>query len=363
MRSAKSQSGGRASQPPESEGPARLMVSKAESALLIASARGAGSAAPRAAQALQTMSRRGADSLIPLGDHFATMRRLTESSRDETLHLSKRPLAPGTTDFVIGTLVHATDFEDAMKRTAKAYNLMHGGYYNRVSRRRDGLVYAINDRDFPYAFDTLSAAPYALMEGLLIFLHALLSLSVGEALTGRLRGVRTRRPNRTEPDGLLGFWQAPVRCGAEVYALEYDIAATGLLVRDWRGAPPNSVAVYDLIDTLIAERERSGLGKTIEARVLDAVAEGVDNQGDVARRLGVSIATLRRRLTDAGVTFRDLRARALHDAASSMLAQGRPVGDVAEALGYVDIRSFSRAFKAWSGTTPKAFAGRTQPRR
>ncbi|MEQ8936824.1 MAG: helix-turn-helix domain-containing protein [Amphiplicatus sp.] len=347
---------------PESA-PTRLTAPKSESSLLIAFAQGmtegmTGTEVRGSIRASQKKTQDEAER-IPLADHFRLMRRLTEASRDETLHLSKRPLAPGTTDFVIDTVLQAENLEDAMKRTARAYNMMHGGYYNRVSRRGDRLIYTIDDRGFPYAFDEKSGGAYALMEGLLIFLHALLTLSAGDALGRRLICVRSRRPSRNPSGGFLDFWDAPVRCAAAAYALEYDAAAIDLPVRRWRGTPPNAAAVYDLIDTMIADRERSGLTKDLRLRVLEALSEGVENQSDVARRLGVSIATLRRRLAETGVSFRDLRHHALNEAALSMLRQGRPVGDVAEALGYVDTRSFSRAFKAWNGMTPTAFAAQS----
>lgn len=325
----------------------RLTALRSESSFIVAFAKNAGAASSADA---------GEAERIPLAEHFRLMRRLTETSRDETLHLSKRPLAPGTTDFVIETLMQADTLEDAMKRTARAYNLVHGGYYNRVNRRRDRLVYAIDDTDFPYAFDVRSDGAYGLMEGLLIFLHALLSLRVDSDLTSRLRCVRSRRPSRVSAGGFLDFWPAPVRCGGAVYALEYDIAACALPMRRWCGGPPNAAAVYDIIDAMIAERERSGAIKPLRAKVIEAIAEGIDDQGEIARRLGLSIATLRRRLADEGATFRELRSIALNESAVAMLSQGRPIGDVAEALGYVDIRSFSRAFKAWNGVTPAAFA-------
>jgi AraC-like DNA-binding protein len=263
---------------------------------------------------------------------------------------------------VIDTLQQSIDVEDAMKRTARAYNLAHGGYYNRVSRRGDRIVYAINDQDFPYSFDG-GAAAFSLMEGLLIFLHALLVLAVGRPLTKRLICVRTRRPRRNEGDGFLDFWPASVRCGARNYALEYDLAALDLPVSRRRSGPPNVAAVYDAIDMLIADREQSGVSKPFQTRVLEAILEGTDDQGEVARALGVSVATLRRRLTASGVSFRRLRGRALDEAARRMLAQGRPVGEIADALGYADLRSFSRAFKGWSGVTPIVFARRQAPRR
>ncbi|MCB2113228.1 MAG: helix-turn-helix domain-containing protein [Parvularculaceae bacterium] len=294
---------------------------------------------------------------IALADHFHTLRNLSERSADEALHLSHRPLAPGSIDFVLDTLVHAETLEAAMRQAARAFNLLHGGYYNRVEQRRDRLAFIIDDRAFPYAPSFEAEASYVLMEGLLIFLHAMLGLVVDRAALPVL-GVRTRRPNRPSPDGLLSFWEAPVRTGAATYAIEYGLQARTLSAAHPSDPPATTAAVYDYIDQLIAEREEREIQRDLPERVLASLYEGVNDQKTVARLLGVSVATLRRRLADAGVSFRDLRKTALNARSHAMLAQGRPVLAIIEELGFSDIRSFTRAFKEWNGFTPNEFVKR-----
>ncbi|MBB5517352.1 AraC family transcriptional regulator [Amphiplicatus metriothermophilus] len=338
--------------------PVRLFVRRSDAAQLQAFAQGVGLARAPTGSKIDPPTTPAEGELMPLAEHFRLLRRLADASDDETFHLSRRPLAPGTTDFVVDVLADAADLEDAMKRAARAYNALHGGYYNKVERRRDRLAYVIDDRRFPYAPGTDPGLACAVMEGVLIFLHAMLSLAAGDALTDRLVCVRTRRTNRTAPDGLLAFWTAPVRCGAPVYALEYAREAAGMPARRRRTGPINAAAVYDLIDEMIAWRERSVPRQDLRARVVETLAAGVDEQSAAARRLGVSVATLRRRLAESGTTFRRLRSEVLAQKAARMLDQGRAVSDVAEALGFADARSFSRAFKAWRGVTPAAYAAR-----
>jgi AraC-like DNA-binding protein len=67
-------------------------------------------------------------------------------------------------------------------------------------------------------------------------------------------------------------------------------------------------------------------------------------------------ATLRRRLESEGASFRDLRRDTLNEAAKRLLRRRSSVAEVAEELGFSDFRSFNRAFKAWNGVTPKAYA-------
>ncbi len=292
---------------------------------------------------------------IRLSDHFRLLKRLSVMGGDETCHLSLRPLAAGTTDFVVETLSGALNFADAMRRVAKAYNLLHGGSYNRVERRRDRLVYLINDRDFPYAFDVSSGQAHGVMEGVLIFLHAILCCAVGENLSKSLRTVRSRRPQRVQPDGLLAFWGTRVRCNAQDYALEYDLSVEGMAIRDDVADLTRVGTTYDRVIQMIAAREQSIAPRDFRTCVSDAIAGGSTELPRVARQLGVSGATLRRRLKEEAGRFRDIRADVLNRTAQALLCDCRPATQVAEALGFSDVRSFSRAFKAWNGVTPAAF--------
>jgi AraC-like DNA-binding protein len=113
-----------------------------------------------------------------------------------------------------------------------------------------------------------------------------------------------------------------------------------------------AVDVYAAVEAMILAREKAGSPTDFLQRVSDAIASGVDDQAEAARRLGVSVATLRRRLAETGTRFRDLRAIGLNERAKQMLNRHRHPDDVAETLGFSDSRSFSRAFKAWNGVTP-----------
>lgn len=315
-------------------------------------------ATPQAAASRSAAFVAEAETEIPLSEFFTLFRQLMAAAPDETLSMSRRPLAPGTTDFVVETVRGAQTLEDAMRRVARAFNHVHGGFYNRVELRRDRLAYLIDDREFPYASPVASEATEGFMHGMLIFLHALLSLAVGAPLCGSVACIRTRRTQRLAPDGLLSFWTAQVKLAAPYYAIEYRVEAADAPVRFAGDAVPTANAVFDMIGAMIADRSAAPGPKTFRARIEACLDQGVTGQSAVARRLGVSPATMRRRLTAEGTTFRELRAVSIAWTARRMLEQGRPVADVAESLGFADIRSFSRAFKQRFGETPTAFAAR-----
>jgi AraC-like DNA-binding protein len=75
-----------------------------------------------------------------------------------------------------------------------------------------------------------------------------------------------------------------------------------------------------------------------------------------ARKLGMSVRTLQVQLGDAGLHFSDLLENQRIETAKSCLAQANlSLDDVAARLGYAEQSSFGRAFKRWTGLSPKQF--------
>lgn len=288
---------------------------------------------------------------IHLADWFRLLWSLTQA-QGETFQLSARPMAQGTAAFVISSAAGGATLGEAMGRIARAYNLLHGAEYNRVERQGPALTYAIADEGYPYTRPRDGVLHFSL-ECALIFTHAALCELAQEDLSARVRRVATRRP---EHDGVaaqaLAFWDAPASRGGAAYAVTYDAAVAGLPVRRPPGAPGADLAVHNRIVALIEARSGAGEAAGLAAAVRRLLDDGVREQDEAARRLGVSPATLRRRLAEQGSGFRELRHEAMNAYARRRLAQIADVGQVAEELGFSDPRAFTRAFKAWNGATP-----------
>jgi len=73
----------------------------------------------------------------------------------------------------------------------------------------------------------------------------------------------------------------------------------------------------------------------------------------VALRLGMSTRSVRRHLSLAGYSFSDIRSEVRQSVATRYLTESCvSLETIAERLGYSDQASFSKAYRAWTGTTP-----------
>lgn len=79
----------------------------------------------------------------------------------------------------------------------------------------------------------------------------------------------------------------------------------------------------------------------------------------LAALLHVSARTLHRHLQEQGMSLQSLKDVVRRDKATDLLLRTqRPIKQVAEAAGFMNEKSFIRAFRGWTGTTPAAYRQR-----
>lgn len=86
-----------------------------------------------------------------------------------------------------------------------------------------------------------------------------------------------------------------------------------------------------------------------------ALAKGHLDLALIATQCGMTPWTVKRRLKERGLTFQQLLAEVRQTIAMEYLNRSMSITDVAFALGYSEVSAFSRAFREWTGLSPKNF--------
>lgn len=113
-------------------------------------------------------------------------------------------------------------------------------------------------------------------------------------------------------------------------------------------------------DSVLVHLDRAAFGQ--QGDLLEAVGHALrrnlcdpPSAADVAASMHMSERSLRRRLDEAGVSFRDLLAQVRTAVAAQLLQEGhRSVADVADLVGFASPENFRRAFRRWTGHSPSA---------
>ncbi|NDW46012.1 AraC family transcriptional regulator [Ruegeria sp. PrR005] len=84
----------------------------------------------------------------------------------------------------------------------------------------------------------------------------------------------------------------------------------------------------------------------------------VPSERSVAAHIGIGSRSLQRALRAEGTAYRKIRSKFIEEQAREMLQKSDiPVERIAEMLGYKEPKSFRRAFREWTGSSPKSFRG------
>ena len=153
---------------------------------------------------------------------------------------------------------------------------------------------------------------------------------------------------------------------AELYGCPVELGAprTAMQIRTEDAARPLSTADPQLAATLAAAAARLGLGAddtpelelAVRSRLRDQLEHGRADAASVARAIGVSERTLHRRLAGIGKSFQGVLDAFRQHESIRLLDAGRGHAEIALALGYADQSAWSRAFKRWTGKSPRIYA-------
>jgi len=144
--------------------------------------------------------------------------------------------------------------------------------------------------------------------------------------------------------------------GAEVTELRFDAALLSMAL-PYADEVAKRQAAQRCEEELAAIAASDDLEQQVRVRLLKMdMSESVPELAQLAADLGLSPRTLRRRLHDSDTAYQRILNSVRKELAVQYLRAGTmSVCEIADRLGYSDQSAFGRAFKGWTGLSPRNF--------
>lgn len=270
---------------------------------------------------------------------------IAQTINDEFFGLAARPMRPGSFNLLVRAVLHSGSLERALHHALQFLTIVLDEPAGKL-HVQDGLAtITLRDRGGPR-----SAFAYRA--------YWLILMGIACWLVGRRIALRhldfacPAPPNRQDYHQFFG---APVLFDQAVTSLSFSSSYLSLpIVRSdaamesfLREAPANILIRYRH-DNDLSSRIKSRLN-----RISHSDWPGID---ELARELGMSTATMRRRLRGEGESFVSIKDELRFARAQALLGERRlSIAEIAGELGYSEPSAFYRAFLGWSGQTPASF--------
>jgi AraC-like DNA-binding protein len=292
------------------------------------------------------------DFRVSLSTYHAFFSRAVELTRDPALGLrTLRQASESAFDVLTPLVAHAPTLRHAIQEIMQFQALAFDGAVVQLTER-SGV--ARLRCEFPRAVPTLDR-------------------SLAEFMTaGMARMVRRLGCSQSEFQGAFFEHKPPsyYQVYAQVFEGKVHFAqkftgiefAAHVLDRPHSHANPElHTLVHKLAEQRLGRLSRpAGIIERLRMYLLSKPATTVPSMATASRELGVSVRTLRRRLSEENLTFRDLTQTMQGERACSMLRNpDLSLQAISDALGFTDTSAFFRAFKRWTGRTASEYRGAT----
>jgi len=291
------------------------------------------------------------DTRLPFDKYVALMRAGKVLSNDPALALHYGETNDMARISVVGLLGQASETMleafAQLNRYGRLVVEFDGGRERFRLERKDGGLWMVDTREHPNAFPELTESTFARM----------ICDPRAFGVTQIAKAVHVTHPApayRAEYDRI---YRAPVTFDSDWNAILIDESWMFHRVSD----QPRYVfgVLSERADALLKELESS---KTVRGRVesllLPVLHKGDIGMDAIAAKLAVSRQTLFRKLKAEGTTFEKVLDELRHRLALNYLSGKKvSVNETAYLVGFSDPAAFSRAFKRWTGSSPRDVRG------
>lgn len=299
------------------------------------------------ADAARLLARAGlAGQSLGLSDFWRLCAENIQARDDESHGIAAQPVPRGSLSVLFTAAKEADTLNEALERFAAAARLIRRECRIVLGRSRDAVHLSVRPVE-----SGARAEIYA--ECFAVVTHCALRWMTGRRLDPVLvRGAGALQRMRGT---LLDSLPAPlVRRGEGTTILYHREDAQAPILPQKYGAWGSQE--FENFLALLHERAEPPAGRAATAqRVRQMLSSSPCSQAAVAAELRLSVATLRRRLTDEGTSFRRLAAEIKRSELQGLLATDSRVEEIAARLGLSDDRSLRRFCRDNLGMSPRHY--------
>jgi len=271
-------------------------------------------------------------------------------TNDESHGTAAQPVPRGSLSLLVMAAKEADTLDGALHRLTEAARLVRAEVRMGLAHGRGIMRLTIA----PAVGTSAPARAAIYCECFAIVIHCALRWMTGR----RLDPVRVRGAAELQAMGgelLLALGAPVVRRGAGV-SIDYaaDDLTAPILPRKYTAW---GEAEFGTFLDLLAQGDAVPLASD-HARVIEALRGGLHTQEEVAAALGISVPTLRRRLAQNNLSFREISAQFRTRRLKDLLATQMPLADIVEQLGLSDERSLRRFSREHLGLAPGEYRSR-----
>lgn len=272
-----------------------------------------------------------------------------EALDDEFMGFTSRPMRVGMFATMAELVSRCRTLGDLLKRAADFYNLV--GNDVKMSLQTDGPYARFNIDMMSPHFDT----EHFLREFLLVIWHRFPSWYLGDAIPLLETHFSFKKPQHLS--------ELEIMFPAKLY---FNQPSNSLVFEATELQRPLIRSAYELekylhnapADFMTIPGSEANLERQLMRYLLDPREGGVRpiSLEQAAAFLGISQQTLHRRLLAEGTSFQTIKDSLRRERAISLLLEGgSSVEEISARLGFGEARSFTRAFKLWTGVSPRQY--------
>lgn len=299
---------------------------------------------------ISSLSVKQRSSRVPLESFAAFAKDSILALNDEHLGLSEKPQPVGSFNFFARAAITTKTIEQSLKATAQYWNLFDNGYRHKLTINKSGCLYEIHRKP---KFEPLNDY---LVSAILSSVHRFHCWVGGQFIA--LTYVKLDHPSSElwkEYERL--YYGTQIKFDQDVASLHFParymdapITQTLETLPDYLKGTNSSLLYQPKSFRIISDQVRQWLERNIKQGNYRVTLQ------EAASHFKISQQVLHRRLSAENLSFKEIKKETRRDIAIKLLFESKlKIEDIAIMVGFSEPSAFIRAFKSWTGQTPRNY--------